>query len=129
TPGRTHVAEQHVGQRGTQLLAVVGHVHDRTHVFGGPVDRVREAADQHDDGVRIDLVHAPEEVFGLERNPLAIDGFLAFVRRRRFSPAGVAGRVVADANDRDVGAARDLGVVQRIAYGDTIAGSVADALQ
>ena len=54
-PARVVVAEQHVGDRGAQLLAGVGDVDDRLHVGVGLERRhaLREAGHEHDDRLRV----------------------------------------------------------------------------
>ncbi len=128
------VAKEHVGQRVAQLLAVVRHVDNSRHVALCPRDGEGEAADQHDDGVRVGAVDLLDQFLLLQDDGAAVHGLLAVARRGALGPAGVAGGMVAHADDSDVGLARGVdGGIIRIVFGVNHARSVphpgADAVQ
>ena len=87
----------------------------------GPVDRVGEAREEDHDRVWVRLENLLDELLIFERDRLSIDRFFSIAGQDRLGPAGVAGWVVADADDRDVTLLRKpgrsrVGIVARVAY-------------
>ena len=110
------------------------HRQDGRHVRVAPVDRERKAGLQDHHGVLVGRVDLAHQRFLLEVDPLAIDRFLAVARDGTLLPSGIAGRMVADDDDRQVGLLRQRrggagGVIGRKPDLHSIAGRLADSVE
>ena len=129
--GGAEVAEEGGGEGGSLLFGVVGELEDAGDMLFGPGSGVGEGGLEDDDSARVGGECGAGEVFLLQGERLAIDGFAAVGGVGALGPAGVvAGGVVADDDDGEVcglGEGGGLGGVAGGVGGDVDAGAEAGA--